>query len=174
MRAESLLRCERIKEGLTHRWEGSLEWPWLGSGSDPRPGSGWCPGVTRPSQVPRPGPASHSSHISPHSPLACSLSHPGHTGLSLPSFPDLPPQMPLPLPRAHSLLLSLAGWSARSGSGFVLFCFLTSGCAESLLFLLFRGYSLVAVQGLLTVVVSLVRLQFKHHFLQEVFPDLSN
>lgn len=53
--------------------------------------------------------------------------------------------------------------------GFVFF--LTSGCAESLLF---RGYSLVAVHGLLIGVVSLVRLQFKHHFLQEVFPDLSN
>ena len=61
--------------------------------------------------------------------LACSLSYPGHTGLSVPqrhwtpSFPDLPPQMLLPLPRAHSLLLSLAGLSALSGSSLVLFFF---------------------------------------------------
>ena len=114
-------------------------------------------------------------HLSPLSTyLLAHLSHPGHTGLSIlqrhwtPSLPDLPPQMLLPLPGAHSLLLYLSGLPALSGSRFFFFTF---GCAESLLS---RGYSLVAVQSLLVVVASLVRLQFKHHFLQEVFPDLPN
>lgn len=42
------------------------------SASDPKPGNGWCPSVMGPQRL---GPASHFSHISPHFPLICSLTH---------------------------------------------------------------------------------------------------
>lgn len=59
------------------------------SASDPRPGNGWYPNVMGPSRVPRPGPASHSSHISPHSPLTCLLIHHILVTLAFPFFRDI-------------------------------------------------------------------------------------
>lgn len=176
MRAKSLLRCERIKEGLTQN--GRAAWSGPGWGVVLTHGLAMvgAPVLRDPVRSqdlalpPPPATSLPTLHLLAHS----------HTLATL-AFPFLRDTELLPyltsLPRCCSLCLghipSFFPWLVclRCQVPVWICFFLTSGCAEPLLF---RGYSLVAVNGLLIAVASPVRLQFKHHFLQEVFPDLSN